>query len=229
MSSVKMALLSALNATCGHDTRMAYRKMHSKLQMVRVVTKSVSELLIPTVHVAVTALPTWSNGRWTSGFLRDMRVLVLSAMLETSAPLEFHVQTTVEWRSQVDRIFADLNDAASAEPSAQQAPRTLVAAHVYCVDLQAIGKLQARMRIRGASPPQLFSRCLLPAQLYSLERVLYLDTDMVVISDLAVLWRQFDVWPSQVALGAVPITRGGVGKWCSCAMRASTGGQTRTL
>ena len=96
VSGRKAALLAALNASCPESAR-EFASLSHKLQPVRVVDHMPSPPSIEVVRVALTALP--ADGGL--GGFQNMRVAALSALAETSAPLEFHIQTSTEWTSLV--------------------------------------------------------------------------------------------------------------------------------
>lgn len=140
------------------------------------------------VDVAVTAIMEVDQSvPW--GQLRNLRVVVLSALFATDARVRLHVQTTRDSYAAVEGLLLELRRTAAFD----------FCFRLYCVDLE---RLEAEAHAKGLTMPSaLFARTLLPLQLADLERVLVLDTDTVVLSDLALLWHSAEKWPATAVMG----------------------------
>ena len=180
-----------------------FHDMEAQLERMRIVepgphkpvsNETSTEADVSDVHLAVTAImeadPTHAVP-W--GQLRNLRVALLSAIFATSAHLSIHVQTIPSTYAAVERMLLDLRHAVSMNAELSFCFR------IYCVDLEA---LAAEVYAHGFSANlALFARTLLPLQLTHLRRVLVLDTDVVIVSDLRILWQSADTWLPKSAIG----------------------------
>ena len=179
-----------------------YVQMQEALSKARLPPSAPS--MQETIDVAMTVLTDRSNDRWPMSQFLNFKVAVTSILFETTSRVAFHIITTNEWFSMLERFFVDLS-----------ASVLNFCFRLYCVDLRAMGVLMSQMSFHA--PEALFSRVMLPTMLLEVDDLIYLDTDLFIVTDLEHLWRQRLSMGSK-ALAAVPTGSDYSGRYCSCVM-----------
>lgn len=157
------------------------------------------------IHVAFTVVQSAKDQRFPTGPFHDLRVAAISLLLSTDERVAFHVVTNREWFAMLENFFTEL------AASVLNCCFTL-----YCVDMASMAPHMATLNI--SAPPALWTRVLLPDILTGVDDVIYLDTDLFFVSDIAELWAVRATMPANVAMAATPTGLDGVGRYCSCVM-----------
>ena len=185
----------------------AYKQIDGTLVRFKIARADTHKAVSESINVAFTVLQSAKQGRLATGPFYDLRVAVMSVLFSTNNRIAFHVVTNIEWFAMLENFFTKLASTAFK-----------CCFKLYCVDMASMVPHMSTIGIKA--PAALWSRVLLPDILSDVDDIIYLDTDLFMVSDIAELWAVRESMPAHAAtcMAATKTGGDGFGRYCSCVM-----------